>query len=677
MGTTAHDLWNFIGSVGGKTCFINHNSVNYSRAHCATVCFDSELDLASCAICKGFGYTSLNCWSVKDAVAPGSRKAPLSAQDQFRLARIYAKKSAPIFHPLAFVVGAPPVHASYGAGMSLGFNKIGEPLPPVVDNLESCLVGIESSLVSLVEQISELAKRLESLMPANQEEDIVMRVGLDEATSDKIVPIVDSTASLHVVKLEKMLDGLSRSVLSLSARFDSLALASDINIPAKQDDIVRWHKDINNLVSIFTKTKLKNKACPWLVDKFDNVCVFSSGLDSGYVGAGVMIVMNRSLARHVYKVSKVSGCLFCIRLLFKNKLLVSILSLYAGASLATQFFQADKINSLIARAVNELSFVILGGNFNKNGSPPTWSNSWGVSKTIDYVFVSSNLVNTIMQRSVFVVNKHFDMDHRAVSVSLGEFTASVRFSDLDAMWCVVCKIMTLSANEIFKKKWFKKFDEVFIKDSLKFHKLELLVSRIVKTLRGEDTEYFVYLMKCWSSVDNVKSSVVQNLVDSGTGFDCICSALFGARKSYFASKIAESLRAKKANIRSAINKRMESFKVNKSHTIRSVLKRLFRKVVLDHLVVNDDLILESDLVKFKTFSGVMCSIGFDEFFGMVSDLPNGKAAGLSDISNELWKHCDKFVLNMLLVILNFCLFDELVFGSWKETWVSMIPKPYE
>ncbi|KAG9289737.1 hypothetical protein G9A89_014472 [Geosiphon pyriformis] len=133
---------------------------------------------------------------------------------------------------------------------------------------------------------------------------------------------------------------------------------------------------MDNLVSIFTETKLKNKACLWLVNKFNDVCVFSSGLDSGYVGAGVTIVMNRSLVRHVYKISEIPDCLLCIRLLFKNKLSVSILDLYTGAFLATQFSQADEINSLIARAVNESSFVILGGNFNKDGSHKCASFKW-------------------------------------------------------------------------------------------------------------------------------------------------------------------------------------------------------------------------------------------------------------------------------------------------------------
>ncbi|KAG9292121.1 hypothetical protein G9A89_005265 [Geosiphon pyriformis] len=601
-----------------------------------TAVFEFE---TSCAVCKCFGYTSLSCQSVKDAVALGGRKTPLSAQDQFRLARIYAKKSAPISRPLAFggktwasVVGAPLVCTSYGASMSLGFNKIGELFPSVVNNLELCLVSIKSSLVSLTEQIRK---------------DIVIGVGLDEATSDRIDPIVDSTASPHVVKLEKMLDGLSRSVLSLSAHFDMI-LCEGLLYAILENNIVCWHKDMNNLVLIFTETKLRNRA-----------------------RAGVVIIMNRSLARHVYKVSEIPGHFFCIKLLFKNKLSVSILGLYAGA---------NEINFLIARAMNEFSFVILGGNFNKDDSHKCASfknNSQSVAKTIDYVFVSSNLVNAIMQCDVFIVSEHFNMDHKAVSFNFkgadeikwnnfkSSILVSVRFSDLDTMWCVVCKVMTLLANEIFKKKWFKGFDEVFTKDSSKFHKLELLVSKIVKALHGEDARNFVYLMECWSSMDNIKSLVVQDLVDSGAGSDRICSAFFSARKSYHASKLTESLRAKKANIKSAIDRRMESFEVNKSHIIRSVLEHPFCKVVLDHLVVNDDLILEPDLVKSKVFSNVMCPIGFNKFFGVVSDLPDDKAAGLSGILNKLWKHCNNSVLNMLLLILNLYLS------------ISMISKPYE
>ncbi|KAG9293797.1 hypothetical protein G9A89_019135 [Geosiphon pyriformis] len=195
----------------------------------------------------------------------------------------------------------------------------------------------------------------------------------------------------------------------------------EMNNPVKQDDIMHWHKDMNNLVSIFTKTKLKGKIHLWIANKF-------SSLNSGYLGLDVAIVMNNFLTRHVCKVSEVPGHLISIKLLFRNRL------------------SADVINSFIVKAANKSTFVILDSDFNEDGSHkcasfkkcfslslvnllarssvakmPMWKNFKDVVKTIDYVFVSSNLVNAISCCNVLGVNEHFDTDYHAVSVfmSLG------------------------------------------------------------------------------------------------------------------------------------------------------------------------------------------------------------------------------------------------------------------
>ncbi|KAG9305875.1 hypothetical protein G9A89_016527 [Geosiphon pyriformis] len=186
------------------------------------------------------------------------------------------------------------------------------------------------------------------------------------------------------------------------------------------------NSNMDNLVSIFTK--LKGKVRPWLADKFDGVQVFTSGLDSGFLSAGMLIIVNSSLVKHIYKVSEVP---------------VSILGLYAGASSVAQFFQAGEINSLIAKAINESSFIILSGNFNKDGlhkcvsfkkcfdlglinslggsffvKSPTWCNSHSITKTIDYVFVSSNLVGAVVDRGVDGIEEYFNIDHKTVYVSV-------------------------------------------------------------------------------------------------------------------------------------------------------------------------------------------------------------------------------------------------------------------
>ncbi|KAG9295443.1 hypothetical protein G9A89_013472 [Geosiphon pyriformis] len=249
MGTTAHDLWNFIGLVGGKTCVIE-------CTRCATVCFDSKSSLiqamantpvikgiglhwfhltaALCSICRNSSHTSFACHTASASSSPRSKRASLSAQDQLCLAKIYEKKSVPVSHPLAFSgkTWASVRHLVVQLNLVLYF----------MVNLSRLLV---SSLVSLAGQIGELAKRLDSFVLAvsqpslgcqlpvtfpsqNQGEDIVMGVDSDDTTSNKTAAIISSTASPEVVKLENMLKGLSALVMSLSAHLDDLALAGGV-----------------------------------------------------------------------------------------------------------------------------------------------------------------------------------------------------------------------------------------------------------------------------------------------------------------------------------------------------------------------------------------------------------------------------------------------------------------
>ncbi|KAG9292206.1 hypothetical protein G9A89_023926 [Geosiphon pyriformis] len=505
MGTNAHDFWDFIGSVSGKTCGIEHSSVSYVWACCTTVCFNfessliqtmantsvikgvgfqwSRLTTALCSICKTSGHTSLACHIAGVSSSSRSKRAPLLAQDQFRLVKIYEKKSAPVSRSLAFsgktwasMVDKPLPIVFFGGSAQFGSISYGKPLLTVNGELKNRLKNIESSLVSLIGQIGELAKRLDSFVPAvsqpnprcqlpmtspsqNQGENIVIEVGSGDAISDKTAAVFGSTALPEIVKLENMLEGLSAlfgfgrwCFFSISFLMSGLVWkiatcnVRGLNNLVKQNDVICWHKDIDNLVSIFMKSKLKEKVCLWLADKFDGVWVFTSGLDSGSLGAGVLIIMNSSLAKHVCKIFEVSGWLLSIKLLFKNKLSVFILGLYAGASSMARFSQAGEINFLIAKAVNKSSFVILGGDFNENGSHKcasfkkcfdlglinflrgsfsvkslTWYNSRGITKTIDYMFVSSNLVGAVIDCGVDDVEEYFNTNHKIFYVSAGSY----------------------------------------------------------------------------------------------------------------------------------------------------------------------------------------------------------------------------------------------------------------
>ncbi|KAG9306357.1 hypothetical protein G9A89_018240 [Geosiphon pyriformis] len=144
----------------------------------------------------------------------------------------------------------------------------------------------------------------------------------------------------------------------------------------------------------------------------------------------------------------------------------------------------------------------------------------------------------------------------------------------------------------------------------------------------------------WESLDVDKALSVQTLLDSGVDFDHVHLAFFSVQKLYCAFKLAESLQAEKSRIKSAVNKQIKNFEVNKGHIIRSILEHPFQKIVLDHLVIKDKLILKPNLVKTRVdnpleyvfndvFSNIMYSISFDKLLGVVFDLPDDKAAGFS------------------------------------------------
>ncbi|KAG9303428.1 hypothetical protein G9A89_013754 [Geosiphon pyriformis] len=416
----------------------------------------------------------------------------------------------------------------------------------------------------------------------------------------------------------------------------------NMNVPTKQNNIIRWHK---------------------IANKFFGVRVFTLGLDARFLGVGIALIMNENLAKHVSNIFEILDRLLMVHLLFKNKQFVSVLGLYVETFLDKCKIQAGLVNSFIVRACNESIFVILDGDFNENGKKcsssfskymdlglvnilvnssyikaSTWRNFRGVKRTIDYIFVSQSLIVD--------VDEFFNTDHSFVQIIIGldgildpvlraiyykiashdnfamfsdKFVDSHHLVNLDSMWSVIHKAICLSVNEVFSKTWFKDFDSGFTKCSSYYHKLEILVSKLVKTSHSVLSDEFMI----------------------------------------------ESKHAKNSQIRLAINRRIENFELNKSQIIRSVLEWPFCKITLNYLVVDEDLILKSGLVKFHhmvvddisdewscqfqplkyifndAFSNVMHPIEVDEFFDVVLDLPDNKAAGLS------------------------------------EAWVSMIPKPYD
>ncbi|KAG9293135.1 hypothetical protein G9A89_001762 [Geosiphon pyriformis] len=650
VGTIAHDLSNLLESYGRKTCFIDCNLSFYVCDRYLIVCFvDKTFKLATidltlvfkgvnlcwaglflvyCAQCKQFGHIFAGCLLGKNS---GVRdKWVVTSQDCVHLANIYKKKQAPIICPVFFggktwaqVAGSSSFHVVLLGFFGIDSSSDTKPVLMVSNSfgnfcLVDCLASLKCSLEFLIDQVLVIMKKLSfvKLVPLAFKLHISSLVILTFVTSnlDSDMALNDTMTSpslLFLVVADPVADFSLSSFKILTTKMGELK--SKIVVLEMLEDIIHWHKNSGNLVLIITETKLRSSNRLWIRDKFNGIRVFLSGLNKRFFGAEVTIIINTFLACYVCKVSEVPGWLLSIKLLFKNKLSVSILELYVRTSMA---------------AVNKFLFVVLGGNFNKDGSQKcasfkkcldlglgnslsgwynvkmlTWANSQNMAKTIDFLFISSNLVNAVVDYKVSNVGEFFDTNHQTVFVSVG------------------------------------------------------------------------------------LTSVVQDVVDLGAGSDHIYSALFGARKFYHAAKLAESLRAKKTNIRLAIDRRMESFEVNKGHMIRNVLKHPFHKVdiIMEgwtrkcEVVINisNNWHCQYQLLEYvfnEIFSDIMSSIEFDELVEVVSDLLDGKAAGLLSVSNELWKHCNKTVLNMLLVLLNFCLSNSVLMNTYSIVLIETAHK---
>ncbi|KAG9289809.1 hypothetical protein G9A89_015389 [Geosiphon pyriformis] len=633
LKTTAHNLGTLLDRTGGRTCIINHSLDTGSRFCCAVVGFESErdldsafytepifggvrlswarLDLVQCGRCERFGHLALEYDASTNNMPSLSlakfSKDFVSEKRHLQLAKLYPFFASWLWH----------------------FASI--ELVPLVSSSLTCLFNTSASL----------ALSLDS--------DIV-------------------------------LDGASM----LSAPHPSFAAI--VGKPT---------------LGLSSSKVLTGK----IKDKYESVCIFTSGLDIGFLSAGVAIIMNNSLAHYVSKVEKVSGQVVAVWLLFKNKLSVSVIGLYA-------------VNFLITKAVNSSTFVVLGEDFNKNGSrrsasfrfclslglvnsffghplvgTTTWDNSRRVERTIDFIFVSENLVSAVAGHRVGLVSDFFDTNYNAVMVSVGlDGLLNVHLNSLCKQtnkdhW----KFNIKNANVTGQSR-FRNCSSVMVlgmkddflaaaaeqdldcsknKQSSKFLCLELLIIKIVKKFSTANTLGFNYFVRKWSTLDADKAFVLMDIVQSGWKKIAILKFLSIIKKKYRKFKLYESKLAQKASIREAIEKHMEKFCSDKSSMIRSVLDWPFRKVVLNHLVIDDELVLEPkemmpsmlpDLwahqyallahVKDNAFFGVMSTITLDELLLVVGGLPNSKAAGLSGISNKLWKWGGKEVMKCLLVLLN-------------------------
>ncbi|KAG9289728.1 hypothetical protein G9A89_014463 [Geosiphon pyriformis] len=396
-----------------------------------------------------------------------------------------------------------------------------------------------------------------------------------------------------------------------------------------------------------------------------DMVIFTSGLEKSFLGAGVTVIMNEYLTWYISKMEKVPGWIISIRLLFKDNISISIVDLYAGASFVSRFSQASVINFFIAKAVNSSTFVILGRNFNENRKEKNANVK--IERTIDFIFVNCNLSSAVAGHEVNSVVKFFNTNHQAVSVLIGlrglvdsdlnslhkqansnkeyssdkfaialpEFNLTKDLGDLNMMWDILRKAVVMLADKIFSKYWFSDFKCTRNKYSSKFFRLELLVAKIVKSLSLGYTVDFACFLYTWSGFNKTEAFEFETLINNNVGTKVALWYLTGVKKKYHKSKYYESKMARDDSIRKAIDKHMENFSSDKGCMIQSVLDQPVQKVMLNHLIVNNNLIL--DPCDINAFADVISDFSLNELLVVVSNLLDNKAARLSDITNELFE----------------------------------------
>jgi endonuclease/exonuclease/phosphatase family metal-dependent hydrolase len=171
---------------------------------------------------------------------------------------------------------------------------------------------------------------------------------------------------------------------------------------------------------------------------------------------------------------------------------------------------------------------------------------------------------------------------------------------------------------------------------------------------------------------------------------------------------------KNQQIKEYVRKRCEDFKDNPSHMINSLIDCQKRKIVIDRVLINNknnqELLVDPVQIKeatvhhFQTCAGgtnirkeipqqwqqqyspksninpdiyntLMDPPSLNEWYNIIKNLPNDKAAGPSGITNEMFKHLGEKSSLIIFNIICACIKLNDIPSAWREANIYPIPKP--
>ncbi|KAG9302017.1 hypothetical protein G9A89_021061 [Geosiphon pyriformis] len=291
VGTTAHDLGTLLDRESAYYTELIFGGVKLSW---------TRLDLVHCKNCGCFGHFSVEC----DApIAPSAKpsksvKRVTSGKHYLQQAKLYTKKGVLISCSAAFgdkswtqVVSLASSSGGSPSGSDSGsefffsdalHDKESMLIDHVDFSIHNCLTSLEHSLELLANQVSSILCKLNGveLVPLVSASNVRPPVGFASVklvlNADMILDvlqlsflpsssIVESKTvdlglnsskvfTFKVSGLESKMVALEVSIGSILGKLDLLGMTN----LSKQDDIVYWHKESNNMISIVTETKLRS-----------------------------------------------------------------------------------------------------------------------------------------------------------------------------------------------------------------------------------------------------------------------------------------------------------------------------------------------------------------------------------------------------------------------------------
>src|SRR6185369_13369464 len=213
-----------------------------------------------------------------------------------------------------------------------------------------------------------------------------------------------------------------------------------INKDEKFDDMLEWINQERLDITIITETKLHpSNAYHNFISKNKKYISYWT-IDSLHTkGSGVGIIINKNtLGKHVYSHLDIPGRLLQVRLKFKGKITVVITGIYGPADKSDKKTKNAIIGQIKNHIKNEQNcYHIIAGDLNEDPDnhsthtmidtilglglfklttydAPTWSNSGGIERQLDHVFVSEGLATGDYTTDTINLHQIIETDYKAV-----------------------------------------------------------------------------------------------------------------------------------------------------------------------------------------------------------------------------------------------------------------------